>query len=92
LIHLDIVQRMPRLQPFRFLLGIIVEGNSAHSQPLNILAAGITNLTGDLNGDAASEPDATRPLLPRGAWATRGILGYVDTVSSLLLRRVVVKS
>ena len=32
------------------------------------------DLTGDLNGDAVMEPDATLALLPRGFWATRGIL------------------
>jgi hypothetical protein len=37
----------------------------------------IAHLTGDLKGDAAMDPDATLPLLPRGACATLGILNVV---------------
>jgi hypothetical protein len=37
----------------------------------------LTYLTGDLKGEAAMEPDATLPLLPLGACATRGILAVV---------------
>lgn len=33
-----------------------------------------TDLTGDLNGEAAIEPDATLELLPLGFCATRGII------------------
>ena len=32
------------------------------------------HFTGDLKGDAAMDPDATRPLLARGGCATRGIV------------------
>jgi hypothetical protein len=32
------------------------------------------NLTGDLNGEAANDPDATLELLPLGFCATRGII------------------
>ena len=37
-------------------------------------------LTGDLKGDAARDPDATLPLLARGACATLGILGFRDSI------------
>lgn len=35
-----------------------------------------TNLMGDLKGEALMDPETTRPLLPRGACATRGMLEY----------------
>lgn len=45
--------------------------------------AGLSHLTGDLKGDAAIDPETTRPLLPRGAWATRGMVMCVVVVLRL---------
>lgn len=44
----------------------------------------ILHFTGDLKGDAAIEPDATLPLLARGACATLGIVNVVDYVVMVL--------
>jgi hypothetical protein len=49
-----------------------------------------TYLTGDLKGDAVIDPDGTRELVPRGAWATRGILVAVVRRDSSKLKVVVV--
>jgi hypothetical protein len=48
-----------------------------------------TYLTGDLKGEALIDPETTRPLLPRGACATRGILEYC--ASTIVGGMIVVK-
>lgn len=69
---------MSGLEPLRLLLCIIVE---RYSEMVNMGAHDNSEnsyFTGDLNGEAAMEPDATRPLLGRGACATRGILNTTN--------------
>jgi len=71
---LDIVKRVPRLQTLCFLLRVIIERNSRYLLTVVIvLGKERPDLTGDLKGEAAIEPEATLELLPRGFCATRGM-------------------
>jgi hypothetical protein len=76
LVHLDFMERVARLQSHRLLLRIIVEGDSNR---LLLASCGHGSILGPhFTAAAANEADTTRPLLGRGACATRGMIVYFE--------------